>query len=166
MVCNTIFSVNEEIQKFQGYYLQEKRSAGSGRSELDIIIATMTTYQSQNHKLFKYLSSWQEVRHHPKYKEGLASSSSFSSKWSRSVSLSDAGEDEVATQLAATNLNSPDAGPSSSQRRPQGRKKATANRRRAATPSAAAPAPFVPPQPPPTRCGLSWLNSIWLIGLG
>ncbi|XP_047938780.1 uncharacterized protein LOC125186456 isoform X2 [Salvia hispanica] len=87
-----------------------------------------------------------ESRHHPKYKGCVVSSSS---KRSRSVALSDSASDEVATQLAATNLGSPDAGPSSSQRRLQGRKKATTNRRCTATPSAPDPdpAPFVPPQP-------------------
>ena len=138
MVRNTIFRANKEIQMFQSYYLQEERVAGSGNSELDIISAALATYQSQHYKPFKYLNAWQEVRVHSKYKGGVASSSS---KRSRSVSLSDAGEDEVASQLAGANLSSPDANPSSSQRRPQGRKQATANRRRAAP----APAPFMPP---------------------
>ncbi|XP_047965073.1 uncharacterized protein LOC125209515 [Salvia hispanica] len=155
MVRNAIFRANDEIQKFQGYYLQEERMAGSSKSELDIISAALATYQSMNLKPFKYLSCWQESRHHPKYKGGVVSSSS---KRLRSVALSDSASDEAATQLAGTNLGSPDAGPSSS-RRPQGRKKAMANHRRAPTLSAPnpapAPAPFVPPQPP--------TNSLWTL---
>ncbi|XP_047961478.1 uncharacterized protein LOC125206238 [Salvia hispanica] len=128
MVGNAINRANDEIQKFQGYYLQEEWSAGSGKSELDIISAALTTYQSMNLKPFKYLNCWQESRHHPKYKGGVVSSSSSSSKRS-----------------------SPESGPSSSCQT-RGRKKATTNHRRAPTPSAPDPAPspahFVPPQPP------------------
>ena len=104
MVRNSIFRANEAISKFQGYYLQEERSVGSGKSELDIISAALATYQSMTLKLSKYLSCWQEVRHHEKYRSViLASSSSSSNKRSRSVALSDGAFDEVATQLAGTN---------------------------------------------------------------
>ena len=68
MVCNVIGRANKEIQKFQGYYLEEQRSAGSGTSEVDIITAAMLTYQSKHYKSFKHLNTWQQVRHHPKYK--------------------------------------------------------------------------------------------------
>ena len=44
MVRNSIFRDNQAISKFQGYYLQEERSAGSGKSELDIISAALATY--------------------------------------------------------------------------------------------------------------------------
>ena len=100
-------------------------------------------------------ASWQEVRHHEKYRGGIVtSSSSSSSKRSKSVSLSDANSNEVASQLVAASLGSPDACPSSSQHRPQGRKKATATatRRRAPAP---APTPFVRHQPP--------TNSLWTL---
>ena len=127
MVRNCIYRCNEAIGKFQGIYLQEERSAGSGTNELDIITAALAAYQREEFKPFKYLDCWQEGRLHPKYKGGVvASSSSSSSKRSRSVALSDGASDDVATQLAGANLGSPDAGPSSS--RPQGRKKAAANR--------------------------------------
>ena len=159
MVRNCMFRCNEAIGKFQGYYLQEERSAGSGTSELDIITAALETYQRMEFKAFKYLDCWQEGRLHPKYKGGVvASSSSSSSKRLRSVALSDDASDYVATQLAGTNLGSPDAGPSSS-RRPQGRKKATATRRRAPTP--AAPTPFVPP-PPPNNTLWTLLGQLYL----
>ncbi|XP_047961449.1 uncharacterized protein LOC125206205 [Salvia hispanica] len=121
MVRNAIYRANDEIHKLQGYYPQEERMAGSGKSELDIISAALATYQSMNLKPFMYLSCWQESRHHPKYKGSVVSSSSSSSKRSRSVALSDGAFDEVANQLAGTNLGSPDAGPNSF-RRPQGRK--------------------------------------------
>ncbi|XP_047949072.1 uncharacterized protein LOC125194901 [Salvia hispanica] len=80
MVCNAIFRANEEIQKFQGYYLQEQRSAGSGMSEADIITATMSTYHCMHYKPFKHLIAWQQVYKNPKYRGGLSSSSSSSSK--------------------------------------------------------------------------------------
>ena len=117
MVRNCIFRCNEAIGKFQGYFQQEERAAGSCKSELDIISAALATYQSLEFKAFKYLDCWQEGRLHPKYKGGVvASSSSSSSKRSRSVALSDGASDDVATQLAGTNLDSPDAVPSSSRR--------------------------------------------------
>ena len=115
MVRNVIGRANEEIQKFQGYYLEEQLSAESAMSEVDIITTAMSVYQSMDYKQFKHLNTWQEVRHHPKYKSGVRSSSS---KRSRTISLSDASEDEVASQLAGAHLGSPDAGSSGSQRRP------------------------------------------------
>ena len=102
------------IGKFQGYYLQEERSAGSGTSELDIITAALVTYQHMEFKAFKYLDCWQEGRLHQKYKGLIVASSS--GKRSRWVALSDGASDDVATQLAGTNLDSPDAVPSSSRR--------------------------------------------------
>ena len=156
MVRNCVYRCNLAIGKFQGYFQQEERAAESGTSELDIISVALATYQSLEMIPFKYLDCWQEGRRHPKYRGGVvASSSSSSSKRSRSVALSDDASDDVATQLAGTNLASPDAGPSS--RRPQGRKKATTTRRRAPTPAAPAPAPvpFVPPPPPN--------NTLWVI---
>ena len=142
------------IGKFQGYYLQEERSAGSGTSELDTITAALATYQRMKFKVFKYLDCWQEGRLHPKYMGGIvASSSSSSSKRSRSVALSDGASDDVATQLAGANLVAPTlarAGPA----RKEGR------RRR---PTAPAVAPRLHPPPLPlcllhprtTRCGPS-----------
>ena len=153
MVRNVIGRANEEIQKFQGYYLEEQLSAESAMSEVDIITTAMSVYQSMDYKQFKHLNTWQEVRHHPKYKGGVRSFSSSSSKRLRTLSYR--GEDEVACQLVEAHLDSPDAGPSASQRRPQGRKQATTCRHCAATPAeppAPAPTPFVPPPPPPTVC--------------
>ena len=60
MVRNCIFRCNEAIGKFQGYFQQEERAAGSGKSEseLDIISAALATYQSLEFKAFKYLACW------------------------------------------------------------------------------------------------------------
>ncbi|XP_047951913.1 uncharacterized protein LOC125197236 isoform X2 [Salvia hispanica] len=156
MVHNCIFRANEAIGKFQGYYQQEERAAGSGKSELDIISAALATYQSLELKPFKYLSCWQEGRQHPKYKGGIVvPSSSSSSKRSRSVALSDGVSDDVATQLAGTNLGSPDAGPSISHR-PQGRRRRpTAVAGRLHPPPLPLSLPLCHLNPRPTRCGPS-----------
>ena len=58
MVRNVIRRANDEIQKFQGYYLREQRSVGSGTSEVDIITAAMSTYQSIQYKPFMHLNAW------------------------------------------------------------------------------------------------------------
>ena len=46
MMRNAIGRANYEIQKFEGYYLQEQQSAASDTSEVDIIMAAMSTYHS------------------------------------------------------------------------------------------------------------------------
>ena len=58
MVRNAIGRANDDIQKFQGYYLQEQRSTDRGTSEVDIITSTMSTYQSIQYKPFMHLNAW------------------------------------------------------------------------------------------------------------
>ena len=53
MVCNCFYRCNLAIGMFQGYFQQEERPAGSGKSELDIISAALATYQSLEFKAFK-----------------------------------------------------------------------------------------------------------------
>ena len=57
---NCIFRCNETIGKFQGYFQQEERVAGNGKSELDIISAALATYQSLEFKAFKYIACYRE----------------------------------------------------------------------------------------------------------
>ena len=76
MLRNVVERANEEIQKFQWFYLEEQRSTESSTNEVDFITTSMSAYQTILYKPFKHLNTWKKVRHLSKWKGGIQSSSS------------------------------------------------------------------------------------------
>lgn len=67
MLHNAFGRENKEIQKFQGFYLEEMRTVSSGMSEAEIM---MLVYQTMMHKPFKHTTTWKIVLHMPKWPGG------------------------------------------------------------------------------------------------
>ena len=77
MLSNHFVQACEQIQKFNGWYINEIRTSGSGTIKADIMTAVMS-------RPVKHVYTWKKVRHLDNWAGGIQSSSDSTSKWSRS----------------------------------------------------------------------------------